>query len=142
MRKNIFAEKMYNKDLFKEYLNNPVKDYGLSIEKENLVNAQIMTLIGYIESCEKKEKMKQVLTDALSNLYTNTTIMLESKIKDNSGDTIRQYSLVSLKEKKRLASSIIYYFENHPSFIFSSEELNSLITVITDGITGYNKLCF
>jgi len=142
MRKNIFAEKMYNKDLFKEYLNNPVKDYGLSIEKENLVNAQIMTLIGYIESCEKKEKMKQVLTDALSNLYTNTTIMLESKTKDNSGDTIRQYSLVSLKEKKRLASSIIYYFENHPSFIFSSEELNSLITVITDGITGYNKLCF
>jgi len=142
MRKNIFAEKMYNKDLFKEYLNNPVKDYDLSIEKENLVNAQIMTLIGYIESCEKKEKMKQVLTDALSNLYTNTTIMLESKTKDNSGDTIRQYSLVSLKEKKRLASSIIYYFENHPSFIFSSEELNSLITVITDGITGYNKLCF
>lgn len=142
MRKNIFAKKMYNKDFFKEYLNNPVKDYGLSIEKENLVNAQIMTLIGYIESCEKKEKMKQVLTDALSNLYTNTTIMLESKIKDNSGDTIRQYSLVSLKEKKRLASSIIYYFENHPSFIFSSEELNSLITVITDGITGYNKLCF
>lgn len=142
MRKNIFAEKMYNKDLFKEYLNNPVKDYALSIEKENLVNAQIMTLIGYIESCEKKEKMKQVLTDALSNLYTNTTIMLESKTKDNSGDTIRQYSLVSLKEKKRLASSIIYYFENHPSFIFSSEELNSLITVITDGITGYNKLCF
>lgn len=142
MRKNIFGEKIYDKDLFKEYLNNPVKDYGLSIEKENFVNAQVMTLIGYIESCEKKEKITQVLTDALSNLYTNTTIMIGSKTKDNSGDTITWYSLINLKEKKRLTSSIFYYFENHPSFIFSSEELNSLITVIIDGITGYNKRCF
>lgn len=142
MRKSIFAEKTYNKDLFKEYLNNPVKDYILSIQEENLVNAQIMTLIGYIESCEKKEKITQVLTDALSNLYKNTTIMLESKTKDNSGDTIRQYSLIKLEEKKRLASSILYYFKNHPFFIFSSEELNILSTVIIDGITGYNKRCF
>jgi len=142
MRKNIFSEKECDKDLFKEYLSNPVKDYELSKEKENFANAQIMTLIGNVESCQVKEEMKQILTDAISNLYINTTIILELRIKDASGDNIRQYSIINLEEKKRLASSILYYLKNHPFFIFSSEELNSLSTIIINGITGYNKPCF